>query len=360
MPDEIKACYDTLGRRGHVLCTCASCGKQLKRILSRYRKVKNHFCSKECSNNSPCRTYEYNTTFFKENNELSAYFLGLFVTDGNLSKTKVTSFSLTDKQIIDDLAKVTGYNRPIREAKQPKGKKLQYVLTYSGPLSKWIHELDFPYGPKTGLEHIPVCITETTFKHFLRGVIDGDGSFFLHNSCGKGLLNCKLVSASKEFVSDILSRLRDYKIVFGGGISIYHTKNREMYTLLFGHNDSRRIGDFIYDKDCTLFLRRKLDTWKKHSIIVVDCDVQKNRTCSINECTRPARTCGLCLYHYNMRYRKDHEEKRREYMSKYAEEHREERKEYMKKYSIEHKEEKLAYMRKRWQDNKRSISSARQ
>jgi len=316
----IGARYSTQGKRGYVVYKCPVCNAVFKRTLS-YHKYRNglHFCSQKCAmyyriNNS---AHNYSTSFLDEDNEFRSYFLGLFMTNGHLSKSKVAMISLTDEQLINSIAALTNYKNPIKKiVRCIKNRKPQYKLVFCGKIPLKLYEFGFPYGKKTGKEFIPKCVSDNTFPHFLRGVIDGDGSFFVHHSQGKGLLNCKIFSASNNLVENILEKLRKNKIVFGGSISCKYGKTN-LYTLLFGQNDSRRIGDYIYAGSIIL-LHRKKAVWEDNANISVRSDIQKNKVCSILECTNPSRSNGLCAVHYGKKYRSENKDRIRQYNTNYA------------------------------------------
>lgn len=183
-----------------------------------------------------------------------AYLLGLILTDGNLyKKTPCVSIELQtkDKQILDDILKVFGGS--VLPQKH-KGKIKSYRWNF--PISKYgdkgfgwklYEQLEKFYivPNKTFLVKFP-NIPEEFLLHFIRGLWDGDGSFFFH----RGYIESSFCSASYDFILgfknileklDIKSRIR---------------KQYNSYNLDLSIKNTKRLINLIYS-DLGLFLNRK-------------------------------------------------------------------------------------------------------
>lgn len=202
----------------------------------------------------------YNPNFLATDNELRSYFLGLWITDGWIeAKKPYARISSIDDQIINDLVKVLEFknkilltkNRKMQDRSQFTG-TIQKHLCFSGKIPQYLRILGFS-NKKTGNEFVPDCISDSTFPHFIRGVIDGDGTFLIAKDRNQQRLMCSIVSASEKFLQQILDRLLQLGVI---GSNSKVVKNKTCYCIRFGHEDSIRIGDFIY-KDAFLKLDRK-------------------------------------------------------------------------------------------------------
>jgi hypothetical protein len=119
--------------------------------------------------------------FFTWTSEL-AYVLGLLATDGYIGdktgnkKAHQIQLSLIDKEIIDAVTKVIGYEGRIY-TKQPKGfgTQMQYAIKFGNKrVFERLIELKITPRKTYTLEMPP--IPDGLFSHFFRGVFDGDGT----------------------------------------------------------------------------------------------------------------------------------------------------------------------------------------
>ena len=125
-------------------------------------------------------TYGYDLNFLNEDTPFRSWFLGLFVTDGHLSNKKEVMFGFTDKQLIDNLVLHTNYVNNVsvlvRCGDHPKWKD-SYLIRFSSPIANKLISFGFSRGKKSGKTFVPMCVSDNTFSHFLRGVVEGDGCF---------------------------------------------------------------------------------------------------------------------------------------------------------------------------------------
>ena len=239
-------CYN-IARNAHTKVKCDRCGKLFNKNKYKLAHRENNYCSQKCYWESIPEThdYKYNVHFLDEDNELSAYFLGLFVTDGGLSTQKSVSIKLSNKQLIYDLAERINYRKKIGHYSYPeKNWKDQYNLQITGKVPNKLLELGFILGPKKCF--IPECISDSTFPHFLRGVIDGDGGIRIMKKTGR--LRSTITNANKMFLVNIRDRIKYYGIVWGKGTPL---PVGNAYQLIFGHMDTVRMGNFMY-KNATI------------------------------------------------------------------------------------------------------------
>ncbi len=133
--------------------------------------------------------YTCNHNFFSEDNEKSFYWAGFLAADGNIAY-KRNRISLTLK--LDDLTHIEKFKSQIeadcpivtgtKQESRPEFKKNEYhfakIRVSSAQMVKDLLKFGITIN-KSRTYQIPAIIPQSPcFKHFIRGVIDGDGSVF--------------------------------------------------------------------------------------------------------------------------------------------------------------------------------------
>lgn len=118
--------------------------------------------------------YQINIDRFKTlNNELEAYWFGMFLADGHLSKDNVLMLTLKDREMIEQFRQFLETDAPIKQDKNKnyfiniRSKNLAETLRNKGIHNRKSYFLD--------LEKMLSFIPANMFHHFLRGLFDGDG-----------------------------------------------------------------------------------------------------------------------------------------------------------------------------------------
>jgi len=221
-----------------------------------YRSRNPHqiFCSNQC--NIKSRAYKVNGKFFdKIDSEGKAYLLGIIFSDGSVSsKSNHINISSNDRDMIETCRKLLETTSPIHQYKNYfcliiSNQNLRNSLINLGvmPRKSW-KELSIPLIP------------EKLIRHFLRGMYDGDGSFYLDKrESNRYIYLCSaLSSASYQFSKEIKSMLeKQLKITFhkirfddrGGGKGSYQLR-------LFRKEDVKKFVDYLY-RNSNYFLKRK-------------------------------------------------------------------------------------------------------
>lgn len=270
-------------RKKTIIVNCLNCGKEFKTIPSRIKSGGGKFCCNKCRLTYKWDNYEYtyNKHFFDKINPLSAYFMGLFITDGRLTEknnwgSSSIRIGLTNKQIIYDVADAIEYTGTIGEYEKEyeyKGKKktcIEYVLFLSGPVVKRIESFGYKPGKKEGKEFIPEQFkSKKIFRYILRSIIDGDGCMSLYKNNTR--LQCSITCSNKNFLKTIKKILKEYGIIKGGSIitrkpkknrkTQYDLKNT-LYVLAFGPHDSINIGKYIYTESIVPKINYKYEHFK--------------------------------------------------------------------------------------------------
>lgn len=160
--------------------------------LTRFRDRKNYCC-----------------THVDKEDPLFWYFLGLFASDGNLyvcGGIDVVQFTMNDLDAIETIKTIVGYTGHTQ--KYMKGGRIRYYLKISDSLL--IRTIKEVFGNdcyrKTFTIKYPCINTEDKQKMFLRGFIDGDGSYAKRNTAL--FYNIKIYCASPDFYTGLLNTLR--------------------------------------------------------------------------------------------------------------------------------------------------------
>lgn len=138
------------------------------------------------------QTYYNHNYFEKIDTEHKAYYLGLFLADGNVCKLKrntpqyVVQISLksSDKYIIDEFRSEIHADTKISTSDQyTMDGKMHSMSHFSISSNKMAQDLS-KYGVverKTGHEYLTNLVPQELFRHYVRGIFDGDGTVFFTN-----------------------------------------------------------------------------------------------------------------------------------------------------------------------------------
>tara|TARA_B100000787_G_C16174571_1_gene288281 strand:- start:67 stop:1596 length:1530 start_codon:yes stop_codon:yes gene_type:complete len=206
------------------------------------------------------RNIKYNDYFFTKGicNEETAYVLGLWYTDGHVAKkTNSCAIQMTDEQIILDVAKELKYKLKISKS-SPKNinHNPAYKIIMASPFLKNDFIALGCVPGKTFIANYP-NIKKKYDRHFIRGAIDGDGSF----SSGKIKRGANLrIVGTDKFMYGIHLRIKEHLNISAQSITIGKPKDpthmQNFASLTYGLKYTKIIADWLY-KDAKIFLKRK-------------------------------------------------------------------------------------------------------
>ncbi len=204
----------------------------------------------------------YNAAFLETDNELRAYVLGLFTADGWISK-KTVFLSLTDQQVMLDLARMIGYTKDFIISQGgwagKRDGKLSYRIGLSGPAYEYIRSLGFD-RVKTGQEFFSIkAVSDATFPHYLRGFSDGDGYFSLVQNRGRRLLQWGAVCANAKFLEELATILECLCPMTDRARKVL--KHGTAWKIQYGHQDAVLLGNFVY-ANASISIQRKRDVYE--------------------------------------------------------------------------------------------------
>jgi hypothetical protein len=221
---------------------------------------------------APNRKYIVNSDAFLQENDISFYLLGAYMTDGNISDRKYNiscSISSKDKIWIENIQQIICPTKPIYSSKQ----SICYTsIVFDVNSVNWLSSYGCkPRKSKTLI--IEKNIPEKYHQDFIRGLIDGDGSI---SSCKyKKIKNNKeywytkktiyLCSASKIFIDQIASIIPNSinksivtilpKQSIIRGKLVMPTCN--IYRLQFNDKNAKLLAEWIYYTNHRISMPRK-------------------------------------------------------------------------------------------------------
>lgn len=196
---------------------------------------------------------------FKNNDAISDYFLGLLLTDGTITKTKV---STRNYSIVLSLNEEDGYlieyfrdwatpNSKISKVLQKINNSYMWSVSFSNTeAEEWLRK-----SGNFWRKSYECKIYKPLNWDIIRGIFDGDGGF--HKS-GQHL-DFFICGASKVFINQIIMFLN--KNGFEAHLRTTVRNNKEFYYVeLYRISDVIKIGQLMY-KNAHIFLKRKYEKW---------------------------------------------------------------------------------------------------
>lgn len=199
--------------------------------------------------------YKFNEHYFKQiNTEQKAYWIGVLLSDGHLSKGEILMLFMKDLDVIEKFKNCIEAEQPIKVDKYGT----PGICISSRVQAQYLRDIGFHNRKSWNvdiqkiLSHIPQHLT----RHFLRGVFDGDGSIKVYNyeylkkpQYHFGITGTLQVT---EFVKDFLN-ITNSKLVKEGPYT-YTCRTRDIDKI-------KEIYNVLY-KDATVYMERKYDTFQ--------------------------------------------------------------------------------------------------
>ncbi len=220
-------------------------------------------------------SYIYNTKCFTDENDISYYLLGAFLTDGCMKKDRVC-ISSKDIEWIEHIRNLICPSLSVVK----DGKNCHRLNIYNKTIRDWLIANECIRNKSLTLK-VPK-VPEKFLPDFLRGCIDGDGT--IAHKQYKRIRNNKeslfysthysLTSASKNFTDGICDILKNnnlnYSLIISkpgtkkskiDGREIAHKNN--IYYITGGHRSAFKFLNWIYYPNHRISLLRKMETANK-------------------------------------------------------------------------------------------------
>lgn len=187
-----------------------------------------------------------------------AYIIGLIATDGNLSiDGRHINFTSKDKELAEIFVKVLGIKNKIGMKASSSVEEKIYFFVQFGDVNFYKFLVSIGLTPKKSKTLGAITVPNKYFFHFLRGLFDGDGSFYSYwdpRWRSSFMFYMEFVSASQKHIlwlqQEIFSRLS-----IKGHIT--KSSNHACYQLKYAKAESSKLLPPLYKFGSKLCLSRK-------------------------------------------------------------------------------------------------------
>lgn len=204
--------------------------------------------------------------------EEKAYFLGLMFADG-CNQTSSFSISLQekDKEILEKFNLCLGSNRPLQLIKLNDKNPLwqdSYRLTITGQeICQSLSDLGCTPAKSLTLQ-FPTAIPKNLIRHFVRGYMDGDGSFCLYPNKKTNYFSYGASLVSTLEFCDSLKEIIQNELNINSHIGRRKGSTTNTRTLTVnGMKTCHKFLNWVYE-DCSFFLKRKMDKYQKNKLFL--------------------------------------------------------------------------------------------
>ena len=216
---------------------------------------------------SYARKYNLNEHYFDViNTEEKAYMLGFIYADGNnLFKLNRIALKLAiiDKEILVKFSNIMFGEEVIKyeKRKNKQGKEFEYViLNY---FSKYMSQHLATLGVVEAKSHkitFPQWLDKSLYRHFIRGMIDGDGWIYLPKS-NRDSPNVGLICTRK--MNDFLKEFYDKELDLKSYLVKAHKQDFDVMCEIRvkNYHQCKVFLDWLY-KDATIYLQRKYNIYQ--------------------------------------------------------------------------------------------------
>ncbi len=202
-----------------------------------------------------------NESFFDDLNEKSAYLLGYIYADGNIAwNAEKGYYSMTitasakDKAHLESLRSILSSTKPLLSS--PKTNSYRLIVNSKKICQKLI---SFGVIPRKSLTVQFPNIPNSQLKHFIRGVIDGDGNVRYVNRKRSPYFEITIASGSKAFCEGLIEAVKENTGILANARKI----NENLYIIQYSCSRGEKLAEFIYS-EANIFLERKYLPFKNN------------------------------------------------------------------------------------------------
>ncbi len=215
------------------------------------------------------RWYLDSNYFKKIDSPDKAYFLGLIITDGSINKNSVrVALQDRDRHILESFKRYLDTPRPLGFLKKRDNKHMdQYILSFSD--KQIVKDLN-RYGikqNKTYTTKLPSksFLSKKLFRHFFRGVFDGDGTI-------KNSGSISIASGSQNFVKQLKKIIYEYykieSVLFKTHPTVFNIRINgalRKKNIIIYRGVTKILYNLFYDKTPKdIYFLRKFNSFKKN------------------------------------------------------------------------------------------------
>jgi hypothetical protein len=206
------------------------------------------------------KKHTVNDQFFDKFNEYSTYTLGLIYADGNIAwnpskgyQALTITAAAKDKNHLENIRKLLSSTKPLLFSEKTNSYRL---IANSKKLCLKLMKLGVT-PKKTLTLKFPQFIPQEQMPHFIRGVIDGDGTVRFVERDRSSYFEITISSGSKQFCQSFVKTINDYV----GVNSNIRKIGENTYILQYSCARGMKLADFIYSQS-NIFLKRKYLAYK--------------------------------------------------------------------------------------------------
>lgn len=196
------------------------------------------------------KLYCCNDAFLTLNNPKIWYFLGLFASDGNMYRTnniERVQFTMKDRDAVESIVDILGYTGPIQECIKNNRLYYQVMISYP-PLNTLIKKVFGDVYRKTDSIKFPSIHKKHDLQLFLRGYIDGDGSFCKTKVASR--FHFSIYCKSNSFVQSFFKVLQ---FITNSHVALY----KGHYLELCSSKANTLLYQFLYNNNLEIGIKRK-------------------------------------------------------------------------------------------------------
>lgn len=202
-----------------------------------------------------------NENFFNQLNEKSSYLLGYILADGNINWNTDKSYcALTITASAKDVIHLERLRETISSTKplvySPKTNSYRLIVN-SKKLCQKLMSLGIT--PRKSLTVRFPDLPKAQIKHFIRGVIDGDGNVRFVNRKRSPYFEITIASGSKLFCKGLIEAIKN---IIGINANIRQA-NKNVYVVQYSCSRGKKLAKFIYS-DANILLERKYLEFKNN------------------------------------------------------------------------------------------------
>jgi len=204
-----------------------------------------------------------------EINKETSYMIGLFQTDGSMSKLKNKNrnkgtfqieLAIRDEDIINKIKEYIPYNYGIRtRTRNIILKDKEYIsetiiLRVSDMnFRKFLNESGIPYGKKSAIIKPPLHLDNLSIKDYIRGLYDGDGSLGLDS---EGLPFISFTTESDDIANFIVDYISE--VTNKPRKKLNRNKRDDIYNIKLSKEVAQDLVNELYYNDCLSINRKYL------------------------------------------------------------------------------------------------------
>lgn len=229
--------------------------REIARRLGIGKTTANRWCKE---NGLYYKKHTSNDRFFDKWTENSAYILGYIFTDGNVVwNLKKSHWTLTitasqkDKDHLEKIRNLLSSTKPLLYSEKTKSFRL---IAVNKILCKKLMKIGVV--PKKSLIVKFPRIKKRYLRHFIRGVIDGDGSVNYFERERSPYFSIRIYSGSPKFLKKLAKSIKREINISAKVRRVHGNTFKVSYTCSKG----KKLADWIY-KDADIFLNRKFQQY---------------------------------------------------------------------------------------------------